>query len=135
MKDNVKEAVPFLWVSDLEASIRYYGEGLGFTMRHRWEPGGKLRWCWLALGGASLMLQQRRGPPDGKSGEGVNLYFICDDALAIYDEALAGGLEPSEPEVGNGMWVTGLVDPDGFQLFFESPTETPEETRLSEVRR
>jgi lactoylglutathione lyase len=43
------------------------------------------------------------------------------------------GIEASEPQVGNGMWVTGLSDPDGYRLFFASPTETPEETRLSEV--
>ena len=135
MSDNVKEAVPFLWVSNMEASMRYYVDGLGFTIQQRWEPGGKLRWCRLTLGGASLMLQERRNPPHGKPGEGVNLCFTCNDALAIYDEARARDLEPSEPEVGNGMWVTGLVDPDGFQLFFESPTDNPEETRLSEVRR
>jgi len=26
------------------------------------------------------------------------------------------------------------LDPDGYRLFFESPTDTPEETKLSEVK-
>jgi hypothetical protein len=38
-----------------------------------------------------------------------------------------------EPFVGNAMWVTGLTDSDGYRLHFESPTETPEGTSLSEV--
>jgi len=30
------------------------------------------------------------------------------------------------------MWVTGLGDPDGDRLDFESPTDVPEDSRLSE---
>jgi hypothetical protein len=30
------------------------------------------------------------------------------------------------------MWVTSLTDPDGYRLFFESDTDVPEETKLSE---
>ena len=137
---NVKEVVPFLHVSSMERSVRYYVDGLGFTMKHKWVVDGKLRWCWLALGGAALMLQEF--PTDGhdswvsagKVGEGVSLYFTCENALAIYHEVRIRGIEASEPQVGNAMWVTGLSDPDGYRLYFESPTDTPEDTKLSEVR-
>jgi lactoylglutathione lyase len=132
---NVKEVVPFLWVASIEASIRYYVDGLGFAIKNRWEPGGKLRWCRLTLGGASLMLQELRKAPEAKAGIGMSLNFTCEDALATYDEVRSRGLEASEPEVGNGMWVTSLTDPDGFRLFFASLTDTPEDTRLSEIRR
>jgi hypothetical protein len=30
------------------------------------------------------------------------------------------------------MWVTPLSDPDGYKIEFESPTNVPEETKLSE---
>ena len=30
------------------------------------------------------------------------------------------------------MWVTFLPDPDGYRLEFESSTDTPEETKLSD---
>jgi lactoylglutathione lyase len=30
------------------------------------------------------------------------------------------------------MWVVSLSDPDGYRLEFESPTDVPEETKLSE---
>jgi lactoylglutathione lyase len=136
---NVKEVVPFLHVSSMERSVRYYMDGLGFTMKYKWVVDGKLRWCWLALGGAALMLQEfpKEGhdswSPTGKVGEGVSLYFICEDALAIYREVRSRGIEASEPQVGNAMWVTGLTDPDGYRLHFESATDTPEDTKLSEV--
>ena len=136
---NVKEVVPFLHVSSMERSIRFYIDGLGFTMKHKWVPDGTLRWCWLTLGGASLMLQEFRTEghdswrPAGKVGEGVSLTFMCDDAIALYHQFRSRGLDPSEPEVGNGLWVTQLSDPDGFKLAFESPTDVAEDTKLSEV--
>jgi lactoylglutathione lyase len=131
---NVQQAVPFLMVSNLEASLRFYVDGLGFTMTKKWIPEGKLLWCWLQLGGAALMLQEfhpARLPKD-KLGEGVSICFQCKDALAIYHEALSRGLQPRQPFVGNAMWVTILTDPDGYKLDFESPTDVPEETLYSE---
>jgi catechol 2,3-dioxygenase-like lactoylglutathione lyase family enzyme len=128
---NVKEVVPFLHVSSMERSIRFYIDGLGFTIRHKWEPDGQLRWCWLTLGGASLMLQQFPNAPPPNAGEGITLTFMCDDAIALYHQYR--DLGASEPEVGNGLWVTGVIDPDGFKLFFESPTDVAEDTKLSEV--
>jgi lactoylglutathione lyase len=137
--NNVKEVVPFLGVANMERSLAYYVEGLGFAMKHKWVVDGRVRWCWLALGGAALMLQEffKEGheswAPAEKLGEGMSLYFTCADAVEIYHEVRSRGIEASEPFVGNALWVTGLTDPDGYRLFFESPTETPEETKLSEV--
>jgi len=136
--ENLKQVVPFLGVTDIERSLRFYLDGLGFAIKHKWEPEGRIRWCWLTRGGASLMLQEyvkeghggRR--PEGVLGQGVSLSFQCEDALALYREFRTSGLEPSEPFVGNSMWVTSLSDPDGYRVEFESPTDVPEETKLSE---
>lgn len=131
---NVKQAVPFLAVSDIEASLRFYLDGLGFRMTNHWSPEGRLRWCWLQNGGAALMLQEflREGhgawAPEGRLGEGVTICFMCGDALAIYHTALERGLKPRRPFVGNAMWVVDITDPDGYRLEFESPTDVPEET-------
>ncbi|HEY6412464.1 MAG TPA: VOC family protein [Edaphobacter sp.] len=132
---NVQQAIPFFMVSNLEASLRFYIDGLGFTMTNKWIDDGKLRWCWLQLGGAALMLQEYRPGriPEGKRGEGVSTCFQCKDALAIYHDALAHGLEPREPFVGNALWVTPFTDPDGYKIDFESPTDVPEETTYSEA--
>lgn len=135
---NVLQSVPFLSVADIEASVRFYGGGLGFEMTNQWVDEGKLRWCWLQHGGAALMLQEFRREghdswaPSVKVGEGVSIAFICRDALAIYHQAKQRGLSPSQPRVGNGMWVTRLADPDGYQIFFESATDVAEGTDLSE---
>jgi lactoylglutathione lyase len=136
---NVKQAGPFFAVSNIEASLRYYIDGLGFTMTNKWIDEGKLRWCWLQLGGAALMLQEfRREGQDsriltGKLGEGVTICFQCNDALTIYREVTSCGIQASHPFVGNAMWVTTLSDPDGYKIEFESPTNVTEETIYSET--
>ena len=131
---NVRQAVPFFLVSDMEASVRYYVDGLGFAMTKRWIDDGKLRWCLLELGRAEIMLQERHESwkPDGKVGDGVSICFICEDALALYRAFTAKGIPAARPFVGNGMWVTSLADPDGYRLDFESLTDVPEETQLDE---
>src|SRR5580700_816412 len=135
---NVQRAVPFFRVSNIEKSLRYYVDGLGFQMTNKWIDEGKLGWCWLELGGAALMLQEFRKEghdswrPSGKLGEGVNICFMCEDALAIYHEATRRGIKVRRnPFVGNALWVVPFADPDGYRVDFESPTDVPEETEYS----
>jgi len=131
---QVEQVVPFFQVTDMSRSVPFYLDGIGFAMTNKWEVDGKLRWCWLELGGAALMLQgPYKGTPAGKLGEGVSLCFMCEDAVALYHEFKARGLDASEPFVGNSMWVTSLQDPDGYRIEFESPTGVPEGTKLSEM--
>jgi hypothetical protein len=133
---NVKQAIPFFRVSNIDVSVRYYIDGLGFRMTNNWTVDGKLRWCSLQLGGAALMLQEfpKEGHdswvPQGKVGEGVSISFKCKDAITIYRQAVANGLKASRPFVGNALWCTELKDPDGYRLSFESPTDEPEESEL-----
>jgi lactoylglutathione lyase len=116
----------------MERSVHYYVDGLGFAMKNKWVVEEELRWCWLERDGAALMLQ---GPDPlvirGEAGKGVSLYFNCEDSLAIYREVKSRGIDVSEPFVGNAMWVASLSDPDGYRLYFQSPTDVPEETTLS----
>ncbi len=134
---NVKQAVPFFTVMDMERSVRFYVDGLGCTMSRKWVDDGKLCWCWLDLGDAALMLQEfwKEGPhrnvPSDKLGVGVSICFTCEDAIALYREFRARGLDAKRPFVGNGLWVTEVADPDGYALFFESPTDAEEDSEYA----
>jgi hypothetical protein len=89
---------------------------------------------WLgahASGGAEGRLDS--WTPEGKVGVSVSLCFICEDAIAVYRKAWACGLQPSEPFVGNAIWVRPLDDPDGDRSEFESFTDGPEGTRAVRV--
>lgn len=131
---NVTQAVPFFNVTDMDASLRFYVDGLGFVLKQKWEPEGRMRWCWLEIGDASIMLQmywrdgRPGGAPAGPLGQGVSVCFMCTDAIAIYHDVTSRGIAARRPFVGNGLWVTSVTDPDGYRLEFESPTDVPEET-------
>ena len=131
---NVTQAVPFFLVADMRASLEFYVDGLGFALKRKWTPDDpdNIRWCWLELGAAALMLQEVRPDaphaPKGLRGLATSVCFMCADALAIYREALAKGLKPARPFVGNNLWVVHFDDPDGFKVDFESPTDVAEDT-------
>jgi lactoylglutathione lyase len=36
IEGNFREVVPFLHVSNMEKSLRYYIDGLGFTIKNKW---------------------------------------------------------------------------------------------------
>ena len=139
---NVKQAVPFFGVTNMESSLRFYVDGLGFKMKNYWIPDRaedlpdeRIRWCWLQLGDAAIMLQEfrPRGRPKEALGTGVNFCFQCEDALALYREFKSRGIQTRKrPSVGNRLWVVPLTDPDGYRIEFSSPTDAPEESELEE---
>lgn len=139
---NVKQAVPLFGVTNMESSLRFYVDGLGFKMTHWWipdraqdHPDGRIRWCCLQLGDAAIMLQEflpeRR--PKETLGTGVNICFQCEDSLALYREFKSRGIQIGKrPFVGNRLWVVPVTDPDGYRVEFSSPTDAPEESELEE---
>jgi len=139
---NVKQAVPFFGVTNMESSLRFYVEGLGFKMTRQWipdqaedHPDGRIRWCWLELGDAAIMLQEFRpgGRPAQALGTGASVSFTCEDALALYRQFKSRGIQTRKrPLVGNRLWVVPVTDPDGYRMEFASPTDAPEESELEE---
>lgn len=94
---NVKQAVPFFMVTDIEASLHFYVDGLGFAVTNEWRPEkamGRIQWCCLQLGNAAVMLQEYwrdgspGGAPEGPLGQGVSVCFMCADGIAIYHEVV-----------------------------------------------
>ena len=136
---DLRQAVPFFKVANMEQSLAFYRDGLGFEIRKSWEVEGQLRWCWLQRADVALMLQQfpteghDSWQAEGRVGEGVSICVMCGDAPSLYRELRSRGVEASRPFVGNGLWVTSVRDPDGFRLDFESPADAPEETLYAEA--
>jgi uncharacterized glyoxalase superfamily protein PhnB len=121
----VRELWPLLIVSDIERSVAFYHDRLGFTLaRQATDSKGKIFWCRLERGGCSVMLQQAEeeedGPAEGR-GRGVIFYFICDDADVMYAELSGRGLRLDPPSVAYyGMKQVFVPEPDGYELCFES---------------
>ena len=125
-------------VSNMEASLKFYVDGLGFKILNTWTPHGKIEWCWLQREGGPLMLQEFRVSENRpylmgeKPGAGMSNWFQCRDSLALYHEFIGKGVAAKEPFVGNGLWDVQITDPDGYSIHFESSTDVPEETTYSD---
>ena len=46
-KVKITQTVPLFDVADMERSVAFYVDGLGFDMQNRWEKDGELQWRWL----------------------------------------------------------------------------------------
>ena len=125
-RTTVREIVPLFFVEDIERSVAFYRDSLGFELANEWKPDGKLAWCRLERGSSALMLQQsikEDGPAAGR-GRGVEFFFLCDDADALHAEFTARGLDIKRPTVAfYGMNQLFLQDPDGYQLCFQNAVE------------
>src|SRR5438270_4979233 len=132
---NIQLAVPFFMVKNMEASLQFYVDKLGCTVKNQWTPRGKIEWCWLQRDSVSLMLQEPRNQEElheVEKGKGISICFQCKDALSLFHEFQTHHIEMKEPFVGNHMWVVSFTDPDGYRLDFESETDVPEETKYSD---
>ncbi len=110
-----------LTVRDLEHSIAWYRDVLGFVVGERWEEGGQVRGVQMKAGACDLMLGQddfAKGQ-DRKKGEGVRLWVATvQDITQLAGRVKGSGWkldrEPSETPWGD--WAFALTDPDGFKL-------------------
>lgn len=116
---------PLLPVTDINRSLAFYRDQLGFEVARLADHEGRLDWCRLQRGGASLMLQQADETTlAANHTRGISLYFICNDADEMYKELTARGLNPAPPSVADyGMKQLSTPEPDGYTICFESPTE------------
>lgn len=110
-----------LTVGDLEASIAWYRDVVGFTVTETWEREGKMVGASLIAGTESVVLSQddwAKGR-DRVKGEGFRLYFGTAqdvDEIAEGIKARGGTLESEPQDMPWGTRAFGLVDPDGFKL-------------------
>lgn len=122
---RLRDISPSLTVSDLQASIAWYRDILGFTLQETWERDGKIGGAALVAGSATLNLSQddwARGR-DRAKGEGFRLYFHTAQDINVIAARIKvhGGTLASEPaDQPWGARTFNLVDPDGYKLTISS---------------
>ncbi len=135
------QLVPELDVSDLDKSLTFYVDTIGFQVKyHRMEE----RFAFLEMDGISLMLQEAAGPGrrfrtaplEKPYGRGVNFQIHVPDVESLYERLLAVRATVVIPiekkwyqvavnrEVGNFQFV--VADLDGYLLRFYTDLGTRE---------
>jgi uncharacterized glyoxalase superfamily protein PhnB len=117
-----------LTVRDLDASLAWYRDVVGFTVDQEHAREGKRFAVSLKAGGVRILLSQDDGAKglDRVKGEGISLQITTAqdvDGLARRIKE-RGGVLATEPADAYGARVFRIVDPDGFKLAISS--ERPE---------
>jgi catechol 2,3-dioxygenase-like lactoylglutathione lyase family enzyme len=119
-------ARPVLHVTDVEASLRFYVGGLGFTSPWHYDQDGRARIAQVDRQGCALILSDMWPEKIGKGLMFISLNLEPETQVAALD-ALRAELEAKGVPVKDGSWGYRLLvvdDPDGNQLFFNYPSET-----------
>jgi uncharacterized glyoxalase superfamily protein PhnB len=121
---------PMLMCDDVQASIRFYADVLGFTVTSRMDSLGRSGWAMLRQGGVELMLaSSQEVPPSAKVGgryPQVLYYFYPDDVVALRQSIVAKGYPCGELVVRiYRMKEFEVVDPSGHVLWFGQETDEP----------
>jgi uncharacterized glyoxalase superfamily protein PhnB len=118
----LRSASPSFTVNDLEKSLGWYRDVLGFGVEETWKnDDGKVMGISLKAGDVSFMIGQddwQKGR-DRKKGEGFRIY--CEtrknvDELAKRIEAKGGRLDSGPTNQPWGVRDISVTDPDGFKI-------------------
>jgi lactoylglutathione lyase len=118
---RLRTAMPSLTVDDIEASLAWYGDVLGFTLKERWMHDGKLMGAEIVAGTVTFYLGQddwKKGR-DRVKGEGFRVY--CEtaqdvDALAAQVKARGGRILEEPHDEPWGARAFAVQDLDGFKI-------------------
>ncbi|HEY0742155.1 MAG TPA: VOC family protein [Chryseosolibacter sp.] len=117
---------PLLSVFDMDASLRFYVEVLGFKIHQRAGEKDDTGWVWLTKGNVNLMLNtqyekvdrpKKRDLARDANHNDTILYFGCAAVDGAYRELKGKGLQIQPPEIASyGMKQLYFHDPDGYSI-------------------
>lgn len=106
-----------LYVSDQEASLRFYRDLLGFSVVTDQDMGHGARWLELAPAeGATTMALLDAGQAGKQAGEGAYLTYACEDIAATVGWLRERGATVTDPDIqpwGSFAFIDG---PDGHRV-------------------
>lgn len=122
-------ARPILSVKDVEASLRYYVDKLGFTIPWRYDENGKAHVAQVDRQGSALILADTWPAKIGQA----QIFVSLNTEPATYEagtaalDSLRAELEAKGVKVKDGSWGYRLLvveDLDGNQILFNYPNQT-----------
>src|SRR5687767_9781473 len=114
-----------LTVKDLQKSVAWYRDAVGFVVGREYERNGKVASVQMKAGSVEILLNQDDGAKgwDRKKGEGVGLYFTTAqpvDDIAQRIKQAGTALETEPTDMPWGARAFRVKDPDGFILAISS---------------
>jgi len=120
---RLRDIAPGFTVNDLQKSMAFYVDALGFSVDQRWETDGELRGVMLRAGKCRIGLSQddfAKGR-DRAKGLGMSIWLTTvQDLEKLVARIKKSGitLEQELEEMPWGGRAFAVVDPDEFRLTF-----------------
>jgi len=117
---RLRSITPTFTVKDVERSLAWYRDGLGFFVAERWEDGGKLKGAMLKAGACEFGLSQDDFSKGHDRIKGVGFRLWCNtsqdlDGIAARLRSF-GGTIVEEPGTRWDTYSFTAQDPDGFKI-------------------
>jgi uncharacterized glyoxalase superfamily protein PhnB len=118
-----------LTVKDIDKSLAWYQDVLGFAVDRKIERDGKLRSVALKAGEARISINQDDGAKgwDRIKGEGFSLRITTEqnvDEIAARIKEQGGVLDSEPADMPWGVRMFRLRDPDGYKISISAPLVT-----------
>ena len=122
----VESCIPVIPSADMEKSLRFWVDGLGFAASSEMRDGGKLVGCMLRNKNLSFWLNRRAGTPiKPEDYNGISLYWAPSDIRETREHLKRLGFAVSQLEDRYyGQTEFFLTDDDGFSHCFGVATKT-----------
>lgn len=134
MQKHIQRISPLLQVSDMNKSVEFYTNKLGFE--EKWRDGDDF--VILSRDGCDLFLGQKqtkvdlrnvtaRAKPDGFASYDLHFHCAVGAADSLWDEFTKAGVDIPEKDGPitreYGIRDFTVIDPDGYAIVFGSPVE------------
>ena len=120
---RLRDLAAGITVNDLQKSMAFYVDALGFVVHERWEMEGELRGVMLRAGRSRIGLSQddfAKGR-DRVKGVGMSIWLTTEQDLEKLVARIRQHGIPLDQELAEMEWggrAFSVVDPDGFRLTF-----------------
>jgi uncharacterized glyoxalase superfamily protein PhnB len=125
---RLRSVNPTLTVNDIQASVAWYRDVVGFFVAEEMQQDGKLAGAILKAGAVEIFLTQDDFAKGRDRQKGVGFRLYCTTAQDVDELAAAiqarGGVLAQPPQ--DRAWGTrdfALTDPDGFQISISTPMQ------------
>jgi lactoylglutathione lyase len=126
---RLRSVMPMLTVNDIQASIAWYRDVLGFVLVEEYKMEGEVRGARLRAGVVEILINQDDFAKGRDRKKGVGLRLYCMTAQEIDQLAAAirerGGTITQEPQDQSwGARDFAIADPDGFNISISTGVES-----------
>jgi uncharacterized glyoxalase superfamily protein PhnB len=118
---RLRRVTPSFTVSDVDESLKFYRDVMGFVVDEIWEHEGRRVGAALVAGSVTLLLSEDDGKAgsDRIKGRGFRLHLSTAqdvDVLAGYVRERGVELHEGPTDMPWGARAFTVIDPDGFKL-------------------